>query len=155
MNRWINENYYENSKEIQYKNINPKIICEKYIESSKDNPMVDCKVFCFGGSPEVVVVIDDTWGNRNKTYYNTKGEKIDIKFNGNGNSDIVSKKPQCLDKIIQLSRKLSQEFQFVRVDFCVVDNKIYFSELTFTPEGGIGDFEPIEESIRFANMINI
>lgn len=35
--------------------------------------------------------------------------------------------------MILISKKLSQHFEYVRIDFYCVDNKIYFGEYTFTP----------------------
>jgi hypothetical protein len=33
---------------------------------------------------------------------------------------------------------------FVRVDFYDVDGRVYFGEVTFYPEGGLGKFKPVE-----------
>ena len=38
--------------------------------------------------------------------------------------------------MIQMAKKLSTGFPFVRVDLYNDDGRIYFSELTFTPAGG-------------------
>ena len=46
------------------------------------------------------------------------------------------KKPKNLAKVIELAEVLCRDFNFVRVDFYLSDEKIYFSELTFTPAGG-------------------
>ncbi|WP_295157178.1 ATP-grasp fold amidoligase family protein, partial [uncultured Ruminococcus sp.] len=45
--------------------------------------------------------------------------------------------PECLSEMIEFAENISKKFPFVRVDLFVVDDKMYFGELTFTPAGGI------------------
>ena len=44
--------------------------------------------------------------------------------------------------MIQLAECLSKGISFVRVDLYSIDNKIYFSEFTFSPCGGMMRFDP-------------
>ena len=39
--------------------------------------------------------------------------------------------------MIEFAESISERFPFVRVDLFVIEDKIYFGELTFTPAGGI------------------
>ena len=57
--------------------------------------------------------------------------------------------------MVKLSKKLSEDFQFVRVDLYNVDGKIYFGELTFTPASGRHPFLPLEKDIEIAKEIVI
>jgi hypothetical protein len=46
-------------------------------------------------------------------------------------------KPKCLQKLLNLCKILSANFEFVRLDFYIgKDDIIYFSEFTFTPAAG-------------------
>jgi hypothetical protein len=62
-------------------------------------------------------------------------------------------KPNRLDKMLTLAAKLSQPFEFVRIDFYYVDEKIYFSEYTFTPAGGKQVF-PLDLEIKYGALWN-
>ena len=42
-------------------------------------------------------------------------------------------KPECLEEMKELARKLAEGFPFVRVDFYQVNGKVYLGEMTFTP----------------------
>ena len=44
--------------------------------------------------------------------------------------------------MLSLAQELSRKFDFIRVDFYEVKNKLYFGELTHYPESGMGKFEP-------------
>ena len=49
----------------------------------------------------------------------------------------VPAKPKHLKKMIEVARKLSEDFGFVRVDLYEYRDQPYISELTFFPWGGM------------------
>ena len=53
-------------------------------------------------------------------------------------------KPEKLAEMLMLAEKLSRDIPFLRVDFYLVEGKIYFSELTFFPASGFEGFDPPE-----------
>jgi hypothetical protein len=50
--------------------------------------------------------------------------------------------PTCLERMMQLSEKLSAEFQYVRVDLYEISGRIYFGELTHYHGSGMEKFYP-------------
>mgnify|MGYP001007979743 CR=1 FL=1 len=50
-------------------------------------------------------------------------------------SDVLPTKPKCYNQMIEIARKLSAPFPFVRVDFYDLDGKPILGEMTFTPAG--------------------
>ena len=46
--------------------------------------------------------------------------------------------------MIEMARILSKNIPFVRIDLYEINGKVYFSEITFTPCGGLMPFEPKE-----------
>ncbi len=44
--------------------------------------------------------------------------------------------------MIEVVEKIAKYFYYIRVDLYVLDNKIYFGELTFSHGGGIEKFFP-------------
>ena len=51
-------------------------------------------------------------------------------------------KPKKFDEMIDLSRKLSSSIPHVRVDFYIINGKVYFGELTFFDSAGLEKFTP-------------
>ncbi len=51
-------------------------------------------------------------------------------------------KPDLLSEMTKLAETLYESFFYVRVDLYLVDNKIYFGELTFKPQSGYIRFVP-------------
>ena len=56
-----------------------------------------------------------------------------------------------LQEMLKISRKLSAEHRYVRVDLYLIERKIYFGELTFTPACGFGEFSDMQISKRFGS----
>jgi hypothetical protein len=54
--------------------------------------------------------------------------------------------------MIDVASRLSEGFDFVRVDLFNVDGRIYFGELTFTPSAGWIRFEPPEWNLRLGKL---
>ncbi len=47
-------------------------------------------------------------------------------------------RPENFDTMVHVAKDLSADFDFVRVDLYTVDGKVYFGELTCTPNRGFG-----------------
>lgn len=58
------------------------------------------------------------------------------------NSPKPHPKPKNLDRMIEVAKKLSEDFPYARVDLYNTDGQIYFGELTFYPDSGYGSFVP-------------
>jgi hypothetical protein len=91
-------------------------------------------VRCINGAPiSIGIKIGDYQNNYDlewREYSNTAKYKIPLTID----------KPHDLDKILEYAAKLSAPFEFVRIDFYLSPDKIYFSEYTFTPAGGHAAF---------------
>lgn len=154
LNRWLKEDYYKIKKEYQYKNVKKKIVCEELINDSKGQ-LLDYKFFCFDGKPEFVKVDFDRFENHKVNFYNNNWELINLQETGWKNNQNKFDKPQNFSNMLEIARKLSSKFQFVRVDLYNVDGKIYFGELTFTPASGKHSFTPLVKDKEIAERIKI
>ena len=63
--------------------------------------------------------------------------------------------PEKLNEMISLAQKLSEGFAFVRVDFYYINNIIYFGELTFTPQSGIGKWDDPMQNLHYGELIKL
>ena len=85
--------------------------------------------------------------------YNNIQNIYDTDFNliGDNKLPIIINKPSNLERILEISRILSKDFEFVRMDFYLGNDKIYFSEYTFTPNNGMQTF-PIEMEMELGKL---
>lgn len=131
LNRWLHENFYYEWGEWQYKDIPPKIICEKLLTEN----IIDYKFFCFKGNPVMAKII----GNRKDGDYDLCSVDLDFNFITGKDPEFYKEqgKPKHWNEMIRLAKVLSEDFPFVRVDLYDVKGKVYFGELTFTPANGM------------------
>lgn len=154
LNKWLKEDYTKIKKEPQYKNIDKKIICEKYMQDKKGN-LFDYKFFCFNGKVEFIEVDFDRFENHAMNFYDLNWNLLKLRKGNYPNYTKEFEKPSNLDEMIEVAEKISKELPFARIDLYDVDDKIYFGEITLTPAGGLTPFRPIEEDKKYANMIDL
>jgi lipopolysaccharide biosynthesis glycosyltransferase/glycosyltransferase involved in cell wall biosynthesis/acetyltransferase-like isoleucine patch superfamily enzyme len=158
VNSWLGKNYaYHWGLELHYKDIEPKIIIEEFIgEEGQD--LEDYKILCFDGKPEIVWVDFDRYHGHKRNVYDLEHNLLPVKILHPlkmKDSNFKDEKPTTWDKMIELSEILSQGFNFVRVDFYSVDDKIYFGEMTFTSASGVEPILPEEFDRKLGDLIKL
>ncbi|MGF3215083.1 ATP-grasp fold amidoligase family protein [Facklamia sp. P12945] len=155
MDLWLKKNYFWQNREWVYKDIKPRIICEKYLsEDENHNYLTDFKFFCFNGEPIYCQVIRDRGKNETIDFYDINWNHMP--FNGLRElpmSGAKHHKPKKYSKMIELAKNLSGNFPFVRVDFYYIKDEIIFGELTFFPLSGAGKFTPDEWDYKLGELL--
>ena len=80
-------------------------------------------------------------GNLRKNIYDENWELLDYTYGFPGDGRKI-KKPKQFKEINYVCDKLSEDFNYVRVDLYLFNEKIYFGELTFTSGAGFSHFKP-------------
>lgn len=139
-----------------YSNIPRKVIVEKYLEGKKEIPD-DFKFHCFNTKSGFRCYVEHIVGRKendlsiyNSVYYNEKWEKMPFTIEST-NYDFLAEKPQNFEKMLEIVKKLSEDFEYVRVDLYNIEGKIYFGELTFCDGSGLARFEPEEWDYKFGS----
>lgn len=146
MKRWLKSNIYWKTREWVYKDIKPRIICEQYIEQEGAQELRDYRFFCFSGEPKFISVdlnINDKKKTR-RNLYDLEWNQLDAEISYPKETNIEIKKPETLETMINLARKLSASFPHARIDFYSINNKVIFGEITFFHQNGMGKFNPPE-----------
>ena len=144
-------NHYYDFLEWCYKDIEPKIIIEEFIEEL-DGSLYDYKFFCCNSEPKFLFVGIDRQTDLKFNFYDIDWNLLPFKQH----YEVSSKKinpPQNFDKMKKLAQILSKDFPFVRVDFFEVKGKVYFGELTFYHFNGTEVFEPDEWDYKLGELI--
>lgn len=145
LERGTNYSGFWYGREWPYKHVVPKLIAEQYMEDSLEcGQLSDYKIHCFNGEPKVIQVITDRFsenGMINDHYY-PSWRKLDL-VRGDFVSNTKSiPRPKELDEMLELAKILSAGIPYLRTDFYIVDQRIYFGELTFFPASGFTPFHP-------------
>lgn len=148
MNMALKLDYGKFSLETFYSTIPRKIIVEKYL---KDN-IEDYKFNCFNSGKVILERV--TKAREISNMYNPyTWERLDFST-GNIVDKKEYKKPENFDKMLEIAKKLSEDFDYVRVDLYNVDGKIYVGELTFCESSGFGKFTDESWDCKFGSYWN-
>ncbi len=117
----------------------------------------DYKWYCFNGEPLYCQVIQNRSSKETIDFFDIKWtHQAFVGLNPKArNAHITPRKPLNLDDQIRIARKLSMNTIFTRIDLYNADSKIYFGEITFYPNSGMGYFIPSVWNTKLGNMIKI
>jgi hypothetical protein len=139
------------SREWHYDKIKPKILVEKYLGDNIN----DYKIFCNNIEGPFLIQVDSArFVNHKRNFYDPSWSPVKLEF-VYPNSNIIDSKPVNLDLMLELAKKLSNEFIFCRVDFYEIEGRIFFGEITLHPEGGVGPFKNFNNDLELGKFISI
>lgn len=143
LNSCLKKSYYKLYREWPYKDVPHRIIAEKYIED-ESGELNDYKVFNFGGEPRMIQVDYNRFNGHLRNLYSPKWDRINATMGYPSDPSREFPKPEVLDELLELCKKLSVGIPHVRTDFYIVNNKIYFGEMTFYHSSGFQKITPKE-----------
>lgn len=152
---WLKHNIFWAGREWVYKDLKPRLICEKFL-TDKSGDLIDYKFHCFNGAP---IYIQANNG-RGKKRHAQNFYDLDWNLQAFGKDltplkDVFIEKPTQLNKMITMAKDYAKDFPYVRVDFYEVNNKIIFGELTFFPNSGMPDFKPSEYDKVWGDLLTL
>lgn len=150
----LKKNYYYRGREWPYKNVKPRIVAEMYLEDTAEDALTDYKFFCFGGKARVMYISKDHGANPRTDFFDMEFNHLPIKVR-DPNADIPPKKPKQFEKMKQLAEILSKDIPHLRVDFYIVNDRLYIGELTFYHMSGFAKITPHEWDICMGSWITL
>lgn len=152
LHKSLSSDLYKTFREWPYKNVSKRIIAESFL-ASPSGELEDYKFFCFDGEPKFLYISDST--NHELVFLNTDWTEAEF-----GRSDYkpltnIPPKPDNLDEMLDIARKLSNGKAHVRVDLYNVNKHIYFGELTFYTGAGFIPFTPKEYDKVLGEMLKL
>lgn len=158
----MNSDIYRSLREWPYKDVKKRVLAEKYMvpKDMVNNPIYelsDYKFFCFNGEPKYCQVIRDRHNKESIDFYDMNWRHQEFVGLNPVASNGINPVPQplLLDDMICICHKLSKNMKFVRIDMYVIDNRIYFGEITFYPASGMGLFNPDKWNEELGNLISL
>lgn len=130
-------NHYYSCFEQNYKNLNPQVFAEEFIDYDKKT--VEYEIFCNYGVPVFTNVVLNRQGNKTiKLFYDCNFNFIDT-YEGEPSKEQIKaiKEPREYKQIKTLIKSICESFPFCRVDFVQTNSKTYFCEFTFSKSGGM------------------
>lgn len=159
--QWLHLPFGYQNCQLHYTRIKPCIIAEELLKNDFPDispaSLVDFKVYCINGEPQFI------WVAYNRINMHVHVQCFDTDWtpkpeylkNGMSHyvydpSDKQFDKPECLDELLDVARKISSPFPQLRADFYIVKGKPVIGEMTFTQGYGFLTYEVYE---RLGKMI--
>ena len=155
LNESLKINYFYQSREWPYKDIQPKVIAEKYMTDESAFELKDYKFYCFDGEVKLIQVDFGRFTHHERNLYDTDWNYIDKQIEYPKNPGHQIERPRQLDKMIELAGVLSKGIPSVRIDFYSIEDKVYFGEITFYQEAGYAHFDPEEYALELGGYIRL
>ena len=148
---WLEQDYsFFNGFELNYHGIQPKLLIEPLLRDKFNKNVEEIQVYCFNGVPKLFLRIEE--GTNDRTTLYDENLKILHEVLSENDYNIHRPKDNTLELTSILSKQLSKYFLFVRVDWMLFQNRLYFAELTFTPYSGFNTFSNNWDKIMGAWM---
>ncbi len=153
LDEWRERNFAFETLELHYRDIVPKIICEEYLEGVAES-VYDYNIYCFHGEPVYIWCIKGSHRpGCQASFYNKEWEMQPFSY-GYPKDPQVAPRPEKLDEMLQLSRKLCKTFKHVRVDwYNLPDGRVLFGEMSFSTWSGLSKWKPEEYDTVFGELI--
>ena len=137
--RWMKAapRYYLGYSEMQYKDVKPIILIERYLGGINGELPEDYKFYCMNGRCYMTMFCKDRDRHGHGAKYFFMDRDWNMITNSAGVSDIPVERSECFEQAMEIAEKLSKPFPFVRVDLYLLNGKIIFGEMTFTPAAGM------------------
>ena len=154
-NKWLKAKFIPCYGEWFYGIERPRIVIEKYIESTDDEQLRDYKVFCFNGIPRMIRVDTDRFTTHKQDFFDCNWRRIENGHMGFPVSGRYLEKPNCLKELLQYAKILSRPFLHARVDFYITNNQIIFGEITFTNGAGFDRCSSYDFDLKMGSWLEL
>lgn len=150
--KWLASDYPRACVEPHYKLIPHRIYAEQYVGGMDD--VVDYKLHCLNGVPSFILTCSNRERSLKLNLYDLDWNAIDgLQGSMKNPGDI--ERPSMLSKMVDVSRALSSDFEFVRVDLYEKDGQVYFGELTFSPAVGVLPYYTDEFIAQWGEILHV
>ncbi|SPB18942.1 hypothetical protein NOV72_06147 [Caballeronia novacaledonica] len=155
---WLSTDFYAIARERHYRKIERRIFFEALLTEPDGKVPPDLKFHVFNkqsGDPKIfILVITDRFGESTRgDIYDADWNRLDISIGHYKPSEAPAPRPEKLDALLAVARKLASDFEFVRVDLYDSNDAIYFGELTFTPGAGMFRLRPDRVDYEWGNLM--
>lgn len=116
----------------------------------------DYKVFVFHGHAHFIQVDYDRFSDHHRNFYDRDWNYMPFTTLYPTNPKHIVEKPQKFNELISMAEKLSEALEspkFLRVDFYIQKEQIFFGEITFYHGSGMEEFFPESYDLKLGELI--
>lgn len=146
---WLSKSFSIEGLEWCYQPIKRKILIEPLMRDSSNKIPHDYKFLMINGVCEYILVKNNNPDEESQSGYNTKWEKLNVELNLKGELNVD--RPVKFESMLSAAKIIGNNFDFIRVDFYLINEKLYIGELTNYPARGMIKFNPVEFDFKLGS----
>ncbi|EKS6394321.1 glycosyltransferase [Enterobacter hormaechei] len=137
-NSWLSTDFSKINFEKHYKHIKPMLLAEQLLKSEDGRIPFDYKVHCFNSVNDTKFFIQVDYDRFESEGTAHSRDFFDHEWNfvpftlDYKNSTCPASRPNNLDKLLSLSKKLSEGLAYARIDWYIINDEPLFGEITLT-----------------------
>ncbi len=154
----MKKNYYNAYREWPYKNVKPRIVAEKFMVDESGEDLKDYKIMCFNGKALIIETHENRFvegKEHTQTFYDRNWKKLNIVQEGLLPTKENREKPKQLEELLALSETIAKDMYHARIDWYLINGKIYFGEITFFDGSGFEKFRSREDEEYLGKLISL
>ena len=150
MTLWSSENNLGalSGREWAYNKCKSRIIVEKLLADDLTGNLSDYKMMFFNGKFRSLWVDRDRYTNHRRGFWDEHLNFLADVSSDHDTFDNAPSLPSNIKEMIEVGKKLSEDFPYARIDLYNIQGKIVFGEVTFYPWSGYVKFCPDEFDFR-------
>jgi hypothetical protein len=149
--QWLRRSYGRSRGEWGYRDIGRRIYVEELLPAPTGQLFPDdYKFVTISGRVEWIENVHDRGQRHNKTYFDRNWKRIKVR-RWQGIPDPLrsplpgAPRPATLERMVEISERLAEGLDELRVDLYEIDGEVYFGEFTVYEESGMGVAYPEDE----------
>ena len=150
----LRNNFFWWTREWPYKNVKPRILAEKLMVDEDGGVLTDYKFFCFNGEPKMMYVSKDVASDPRTDFFDMEWNHLPFKIK-DPPAEIEPQKPLLFEEMKAIAQKLAKGIPHVRVDLYVINNQIFFGEMTFFHNSGLFEITPKEWDYTIGEWLDL
>ena len=138
--RWLKSDFTIVGREWAYRDIRRALFAEQRLRSARDAVPPDYKLFVLAGKVRLIQVDRDRFTCHTQVLYDANWNYVEGTVAALQGPPLD--RPPSLSLMIEAAEALSARVDFLRVDLYDIDGRVYFGELTSSPNKGLSPFRP-------------
>jgi hypothetical protein len=150
---WLGHNYYHRTREVNYRDLVPKIIVEELVYPEGEG--ADFKIFCYKGQPTLIEAHMDRFNDRDdhRQYICDTNWNWVPGLTPHSVDKHPIDKPDNLQTMLEVAGKVAAYFEHVRVDLYSDGTRCYVGEITHCAGGAITAVSSVEAERELSKTI--
>jgi hypothetical protein len=140
LHSWLHKDHSRINREWFYASVPPRVLAEPLLRDEHGDVPPDIKAYVIGGRVRYFQVDSGRFTRPTRNLYGPDWSLLPARTSLPRHP--VDPRPAMLPMLVEFAERLAAPFEFLRVDFYVLGDRVLVGELTSSPGAGFGRYYP-------------